>query len=63
MKSSVSKDDYLYVPEIFFEKDPLHIYGHKNQVPCNLIYGIQVHIFRNLLFNLITTIYNMTYGL
>ena len=61
MKLSVYKYDYLYVPEFFFKKYPLHIYGDKNQVPYNLISGIQVHISRNLLFILITTMCDMTY--
>ena len=33
MEISVSKCTYRYVPEIFFKKYPLHIYGRKNQVP------------------------------
>ena len=61
MKISISKYYYLYVPEIFFKKYPLHIYGRKNLVPYNLISGIQVHISRDLLFILITTMCGMTY--
>ena len=61
MYFSISKHYYLYVSEFFFKKYTLYIYGDKNQVPYNLIFEIQTHIYRILLFNPITTMCNMIY--
>ena len=60
MDFSISKHYYLYVSEFFLKKYTLHIYGEKNQVPHNLISGIQTHVSRVLLFNVIKTMCNMT---